>query len=457
MGQGSEDSRMSAMLQGLGEHSSVRIELPRAVSSLRSAFVGLITHERCPYVQLHAYSSFMCTLQLAVGVSERLGLDVSEAGKPVVPGVSGTYDVSIPEIQIQALWQYLNNFYVLVTTADVDGISFNVDGQRIVARDVYPAPSQGTLTSARFSIQRYLQAAGKMEGETLTRETELMFAVLASRMVLESELEDVYAGPLGLLLLTQCERGRPKPLRDVALALFRRLRELARTTEEFAIQFYRLQEEALDGVFECVGIDAAQSLNSVFTRQWGPRVVPWLEQPLFTVLKDAVVGCVTEDKRRLQLLEIFSVWMRPEFVNDMRGREIVAALLSRCTELGFQGELQPAVVTFVRKVLPTQDHAAFLRAPQAPLPSINPSFGLRAPIASSAAGTPVPPASSAVGTPVPLASSAVGTPVTQDEAPPTPQSLNGKRPLESSPLESAPPTPQSNGVRTRKRGKTTVL
>merc|ERR1719253_1768847 len=197
-----------------------------------------------------------------------------------------------------------------------------------------------------------MEPSGDAEKREVGREVDLLLAVLASRAVLESELEDVYAGPLGLLLLTQCERSRPKPLREVALALLKRLRELARTNEEFAVQFYRMQEEAISGLFECAGLEAAQALSSVFTRQWGPRMLPWLERPFAVVLDEAAAGCITADKKRLPLLEVYSTWLKPDFVADYRRREIATDVVRLCAAAGFNAEDNPHAVKFLQRALP---------------------------------------------------------------------------------------------------------
>jgi len=215
---------------------------------------------------------------------------------------------------------------------------------------VYPAPSQGTMTSIRFLTQQCMQSSEEAEGSRIDAEGELLLAVLASRSVLESEIEDVYAGPLGLLLLTQCERSRPKPLRDIALTLFRRLRELARTAEEFAIQFYRMQQEAVSGLFDCTTVEAAAALSAAFMKHAGPRMFPWLETPLFKVLKDAALSCVSEDKHRLPLLEVFGTWFKTGFVQSSRCREIATQLLQRCNLSGFDGKKDPHVAKFLQRV-----------------------------------------------------------------------------------------------------------
>lgn len=347
------EAQVSEMLQGFGELPALRAQLPAATAGLRAACAGLMTSDRSPFVRFHGFCSYMCMLQLAVGVSERLSLEMGPDGKAPLPsGWGGTFEVEIPEDHVKALWHYLNGFYIRLTGADAEGVTFSAEGHKVATADVYPAPSLGTVTSVRFLTQKCMEPSGDAEKREVGREVDLLLAVLASRAVLESELEDVYAGPLGLLLLTQCERSRPKPLREVALGLLKRLRELARTNEEFAIQFYRMQEEAISGLFECAGLEAAQALSSVFTRQWGPRMLPWLERAFAVVLDEAAASCVTADKKRLPLLEVYSTWVKPDFVADYRRREIAADIVRLCAAAGFNAEDDPHVAKFLQRALP---------------------------------------------------------------------------------------------------------
>lgn len=197
-----------------------------------------------------------------------------------------------------------------------------------------------------------------VEAEGLSSENELLLACLASRMVQESELEDVYAGPLGQLLFTQCERSRPKSLREVALRLFRRIRDLTKISEELAEQYFRMQQETVCSLFECAGIGAALALNIEFIRQWGPRLMPWLEQPLFTALHEAVLGCVSADKQRLPLLEVFALWVRSDdFMKPERRRDLANDVKKRCREVGLDPERMESVTKFVQRALPSADTA----------------------------------------------------------------------------------------------------
>merc|ERR1719478_119618 len=104
---------------------------------------------------------------------------------------------------------------------------------------------------------------------------------------------------MAMLLILQCDRSRPKPLQEVALKHLRRLRELARTSEDYAVCYYEFQKKAIGCLFDCAGIEAAYALSSAFTRQWGIRQVPELQKPLVIVLTDAILGSVTPDMKQL--------------------------------------------------------------------------------------------------------------------------------------------------------------
>jgi len=211
------------------------------------------------------------------------------------------------------------------------------------------------MTAVRFLTQQVMEAPGEdpeASGtiDRMDRTEELLLAVLVSRAILESELEDIFAGPLGLLLLTQCEKARPKPLREVAMNLLRRLREQSRLSEELALQFFEMQQEAVEGLFRCSGPEAALGLSSSFVKLWGFRCLPWLEKPLYVVLKEAIVSCVTPDKSRLPLLEAFVVWIKNDFVQESRCKEIADELLRRCSAAGIDGERTPHVIRILKKL-----------------------------------------------------------------------------------------------------------
>jgi len=355
-----EVKQVVEMLQGVGELAVVRQELPRAVDSLRHICMSLISNDTNFYVQFHAYSAYMCIMQLAVGVSEKLSLEVE--GGCTRSGPHTHYDINMPQQHMKTLWQYLNSLYLQLSEVDSSGKLFDAEGYHVAAADVYPALSQGTATSARFLTQHFMEttkAAGAVSEDDPSNISELSFghqlllAVLASRMVLESQLEDIYAGPLGLLLLTQCEKSRPRPLRELALHLLRRLRELARDSEECAVQYFHMQAMAIVGMFDSAGNGAAQALSSLFVRQWGPRLLPWLEGPFLQVLKQVVVRCVTASRQHLPLLEAFLSWVRHDFMQEPRAREIAEAVLNKCSSIGIKGAEEPIIAKFVQRVCAT--------------------------------------------------------------------------------------------------------
>jgi len=294
-----------------------------------------------PYVQFHAYSAYMTLVQLCVGVSETLSLEVDEKGRPAAPsGWGATYEVKIPKSHMEVIYKYLNHLFVKVTEADVEGITFNGEGHRVEPTSIYPAPSQNMMTSVRHLTLRTMQTPGtgpEVSGlvKPLDASDELLLAVLASRSILESELQDIYTGPLGLLLLTQCEKARPKPLREVAMSLLRRLREHSKMSEEYGEHFYAMQQEAIEGLFRCAGPEAALSLSLAFTKLWGIKASPWLERPLYVVLREAILSCVTPDRSRLPLLDAYVPWIKTnDFVRESRCKEIADELVKQITAIG---------------------------------------------------------------------------------------------------------------------------
>eukprot|EP00438_Fugacium_kawagutii_P016477 Skav209199 [mRNA] locus=scaffold2666:9976:17946:- [translate_table: standard] len=111
--------------------------------------------------RFHAYSAYMTLVQLCVGVSETLSLEVDEKGRPAAPsGWGATYEVKIPKEHMEVIYKYLNQLFVKVTEADVEGIAFNSEGHRVEPTSIYPAPSQNMMTSVRHLTLRTMQTPG---------------------------------------------------------------------------------------------------------------------------------------------------------------------------------------------------------------------------------------------------------------------------------------------------------
>lgn len=350
------ESQVAEMLNGFGNLDDMRAKLPEVVAKIRAICIELIQTDQSVHIKFHAYFAYMHLLQIAIGVSDKFSLEVEPGGLPAGPtGWGATFEVRLPREHQEVLWGYLNNFYQAVSDVDSEGITFNSDGQRIDAQGRLPSPSQGTMTSVRFLAQQCMEAPGEdpeafgtLDG--LPRVDELMLTVLVSRAVVESELDIIFEGPLGLLLLTQCDRGRPKPLREVAINLMRRLRQQSEFSEDLAVQYFAMQHEAIEGVFRCSGVDAATELSKTFTRLWGFKSFDFLERPLYVVLKEALVSCVTADKLRLPLLDAYIHWIKMDFVQDSRCKEIADELLRRYASLGLDAEYPVQISKMLKKL-----------------------------------------------------------------------------------------------------------
>lgn len=230
-----------------------------------------------------------------------------------------------PEHQ-EVIFQYLSDVFAQVQAMHAE--PFDDEGQKVEPYDVWPPLAlKGQHTSSRYMLQELQEGRtdvvrrNDFEAEDGEKpgQKQLARAVMCARMVFESEIEDFHAGPVGQLVLTQLDRSKPKPLREVALRLKRRLRDLARINTEFAEQYFEAQKSAIIALFECVGQQAAQSMASEFARQWGPRVMPWLEKPLFDTLLSAVIACGEKGEDGIPLLEAFMYWVKgEEFVTEPR-------------------------------------------------------------------------------------------------------------------------------------------
>lgn len=346
------EAQVAEMLQGHGEIPAIRAELPHLAAKLRESLVRLINLDFNAHVRFHAYFGYMAVVKSAVGASEKVGLQMAEDGGPAAPTAGSTYEVLVPNAHMKVLWGYLNRLYTRISGEDGAGVNFSAEGQKTVATSVHPAPSQDTMTSVRHLTLRFLEGSMEDEAKPVSREDAQLQAVLASRAVVESELEDIHSGVLGLLLLTQCERARPSALRDVSLLLLRRLREMAKVSEDCAVQYYRMQGVSVTSLFKSVSLQAALALSLAFTRQWALRNLPWLEQPFFCVLREQLVNCISADKKRLPLLEAFSLWIKNDFLmQESRCRSLAAELKVRCASAGINADDDPHVSRLLRRLV----------------------------------------------------------------------------------------------------------
>jgi len=333
--------------------ATIRPELPSIASNLRSVCAELLTADTNPYVRFQAFSCYMCLVQLAVGVSDKMCLEFPGDDRSLeASSWAGTFPVHIPTAHMNALGQYLNNLYDRLSGALVQEVPYDADVYHCSAPVLHQAPPQHGMTSLHFlwhDFRKHSQEENR-DCQAIDPERELFLAVVSSRMVLESELESIYAGPIGLMLLTQCERGRPQPLQEVALRLFRRLRELARSAEHFAAEYYRMQRNAVDTVFETKSLAAAASLATTFILHGGPLVLAWLEKAFYDFIASAALSCITPDGSRLPLLVVYGSWPKRGQLPAVRCSVLAAEMKARCEASGFDGRSDARVAGFLGRL-----------------------------------------------------------------------------------------------------------
>ncbi|CAE7235447.1 Stag1, partial [Symbiodinium natans] len=220
-GRKAAELQVAEMLQGFTELPLLRAELPSMMTELRNVCLELVDSDFNSPVQACAFSAYMTLVQNCVGVSDTLSLEVDESGQPAAAtGWGGTYKVRVPKDHMQVLFNHLNGLYVSLTDAEIEGVPFSAEGYRLQPKknSYHPVPNQGTLTSLRHLALQMMQTPGEdpeAGGHLEISKTDLLlFAVLATRQVMECELEDIIAGPMATLVLTQLEKARPKPLKE---------------------------------------------------------------------------------------------------------------------------------------------------------------------------------------------------------------------------------------------------
>jgi len=307
-----------------GRIKETRAKLPKVFLELRNVLCALMQTDGSPHVKIVAFSSYMMIMQVAVGVSESLDVHGDEASH-LPPGqqIKSMEDLKkirmptmLPEHQ-QVIFKYLNELFTFVQAAHA--VPFDDEGNKVEPHDIWPSLAlQGEHTAPRHMLQELLEGRADItkrndfeaEDGDKAAERQLFRSVIAAKMVLDSEIEDVHAGPIGQLLLTQLDRSKPKPLREVALRLKKRLRDLARINSEFALQYFEVQKSAVIALYAQVGADAARGLACEFARQWGPRLMPWLENPLHETLLMAIDECGTMGEDGATLLDAFGYWVK---------------------------------------------------------------------------------------------------------------------------------------------------
>lgn len=408
--------------------------LPLVFLALRNKLCELMETDGSPHVQFEAFNSYLTIMQVAVGVSE--GMDVEGGEAPsLAPGqitksAEDLKKVQMPKIRPEhqkIIFGYLNTLFTQVQGAHT--VPFDDEGMKVEPHDIWPPLGlRGQHTSPRYMLQELLEGrpdvarTNNFEAEDGDRgpQQQLLRAVFAARQIHESEIEDVHAGPIGQLVLTQLDRSKPRHLREVALRLKRKLRDLARLHTDFAEQYFEAQRAAVVGLYAQAGVDAAKSVACEFARQWGPRIMPWLEKPLYDTLLSVVDECGTMGDAGLPLLEAFSFWLKgDEFVTEPRRRVLkeTAQKAFQAHGIDLSGESARGLQRFIKRCDSSEN-----------------------------AAPPPPPARAAA-------------PEVEDEAPdvapastPTGKRLRGKQSVPAK--EEAPAAPEASPGRKRPRGST---
>lgn len=266
----------------------------------------------------------------------------------------------------------MNNLYQSLSEVTPGSFgSFDYTGCNLAPEDIFPAPATeyGNRTTASYMAQRTMEGLGAQDGseeEPLSPDRLLLTAVLTSRMIAESEVEEIFAGPMGMLLLTQVHRSRPKPVREVALTYLKRMRTMARGAEAYAALYFRVQEKGIAAMHACSGLEAATKLCTALTWQWGPRGLPWLERPMYLVLKDAMLGCITKDQSNLPLLDVLGLWLKgPDFVSYAHCEDIADSLVLQCHSAGIDPETDPNIRKAIDRLRPQSIGMASMDEPAA--------------------------------------------------------------------------------------------
>jgi len=351
------ESQVDEMIKHLGhtaqsEMQTIREELPRLVGLHKETCAELITSEQYLYLRFHAFSAYLSMLQVAIGVSEKLSLESADA-KPT--GFGETFEVIVPDNQMEVLWNFMNGLYSKLSELEGQRPTFNETFLAVQADELLPPPSTGFLTSVRYLTLRQLEHLGQEgNGESVNEEPleeTLLLTVLASRMIQQCDHDDVFAGPLGHLLLSQVERSRPKPLKAVAQKLLQRLRDHARLSDEFGVRYYQMQHEAVVGTFKSIGLAAAQCLNAEFIKMWGIRMLPWHERPFAGCLKEMVLSSIKSKQGHQRLLEVWAAWLKTqEFFSETRRADLSTAIDEECWRNGINPDKDDNILRFTQRL-----------------------------------------------------------------------------------------------------------
>jgi hypothetical protein len=344
---GSRDVKdLDAVMQGTQIKEMFKL-CPKLFRRLRDTLCALMEADGSPHVRFLAFSSYMMIMQVALGVSEHLDCERSVEGIETDEVRKGGEPVAHPE-HVKLAWQFLNK--QLVEVQPLHTTEFDEEGQRVEPQDLWPPLSlSGQTTSVQVMFQWLTEEnveslrtnSFEAEDAEKVQERQLLRTVLSCKMVLESEVEDLYTGPLAALVLTQLDRAKPKPLREVAKKLITRLRDEAKICEDYAKRYFLIQKATVQTLYDQVGLEAAVSLAHELAKMWGLRIMPWLEKPFYDTLVDAVSDCASRGAEGVPLLEVFSVWIRgDDFVTETRRRSLADQAKDRFQELGVDESVQ---------------------------------------------------------------------------------------------------------------------
>lgn len=216
----------------------------------------------------------------------------------------------------------------------------SVNALQSVPREVQTAAGQTADLAPEKTVKQEVEnikaeaseVPRRQESDDFEQEHRQICAVIACQMVLQTNLEDIYTGPLGHLVLMQCERNKPRVFQELAILFLKRLRDRANPENCCARQYFEIQMEIICGMFSSSGAVAALDMSLAFTQHWRARAESWFEKALVEVLTRVISKCF-ESLENLPLLEAFYAWMRQDFLSPESCRKIGQHMTTKCEEV----------------------------------------------------------------------------------------------------------------------------